>query len=277
MGSPRHVTLHTKVLAKLDPEESTDRWHALFLESGLLTTVPDTLEPGTPLSLLRGARDQLLGLQAAETELLSATAPVGGFGNHAPTWAWLVVPAIYIFGWCLSAVGSGVEDQQLLFGAVLWVSGAIATVGLGWVLMFEWRARGERRARITRLQRRIAPLTDGLAPAARAVFSRSFVARAGNRLVVHTPHLAWLKHSSAAARRGLGDHPAGATEIRALITELESETASVQAALDRLLQDPPNDWSDAGLAPELAGYRRRMARLGVTPDPLCTALDEAWG
>jgi len=277
MGSSRHVTLHTKVLARLDPKESTDRWHALFLESGLLTTVPETLSPGTPLTLLRDARDRLLGLQTLETQLRKALAPVGGFGNHAPTWAWLVIPAIYLIGWRISGLGDGAEHQQMLFGTVLWVAGAIAAGGLGWVLLYEWRARKERKARITLLQGRVAPLADGLAPAARAVLTRSFVARAGTRLVVNTPHLEWLKHCTAAARRGLGERPAGARGLEALITELESETTSAQAALHRLLEAPPEDWSDTDLTPDLQDYRRRLAELGVPPDPLCAALDEAWG
>jgi len=277
MGTTRHVTLRTKAMARLDPKESTDRWHALFLESGLLTTVPETLRPGTPLTLLRDARDRLLGLQALEIELRKAVAPVGGFGNHAPIWAWLVIPATTAIGWWISDLGDGVEDQQMLYGAAFWVAGVIAAGGLGWVLLYEWRARRERKARITQLQGRVAPLTDGLAPAARAVFTRSFVARAGARLVVHTPHLEWMKHCTAAARRGLGEHPAGAGEIETLITELECETATVQQALHRLLEAPPEDWSDAGLTPVLQSYRRRMAALGISPDPLCTALDEAWG
>ncbi len=276
MGSLRHITLRTKAILRLDPKASSDRWHALFLDCGLLSSTPPHPPPGSPLALLREARDRLLGLQALEDDLRHAVAPVGGFGNHAPSWAWALAMVVPVVSWQLTTIGETAEEQLMAFGAGVWTAAVIAAIGLGVVGAFELKARRERRERIDGLRARIGPLTASLGPSARAVLARSFVASAGNRLVVSTPHLAWLHACTAAVRRATAATSTNAGELVALIAELEADAVGVQDSLAALLEAPPQDWSEEGLAPELAGYRTRLVQLRVRPDPLCEALDEAW-
>ena len=275
MSPSRHVTLRTKALLRLDAKESTDRWHALFLETGLLTTVTRAPEPDSPVRLLLAARDTLVELEATEVQLEEARAPVGGFGNHAPTWAWVAALAVPVISWQLTALGETSEEMLWAFGFGVWTAMAIAIIGLGWVGWLELRARREQREAVAALEARITTLRAGLAPSARAVLSRSFVARVGPRLVVSTPHLAWLHSCTAAARRALAER-AATDEIRALIDQLEALARQVEAAKAALLELPPESWSSDGLEPELLGLRTRAQALGVKPNPLCLALLEAW-
>lgn len=276
MSPSRHVTLNTKALLRLDDKDATDRWHALFLEAGLLTTVTREPEPDSPVRLLLAARDTLLELQATEGQLVEVSAPVGGFGNRAPGWAWLAALALPVVSWQLTSLGQTAEDKLWAFGLGIWTGMAVAVAGLVWVGVLELRARREQREAVAALGARIATLRAGLAPAARAVLARSFVAQVGSRLVVSTPHLAWLHSCTAAARRSLAER-AATEEIRALIDRLELEAQRVEEAKRRLLASPPESWSSEGLEPELAGLRTRAQALGVKPNPLCLALLEAWG
>ncbi len=277
MSPTRHVTLGTRALLRLEPKDASDRWHALFLESGLLTTVPSEPARGSPLELLRDARERLLGLQALEGELRDASAPTGGFGNRVPSWAYVVALAIPVLAAQLTRLGEIPEEEQLWFARGLLIGGLTAVIGLGFVGFLEYRARTQRKERTAALGARIAPLAASLGPAAKAVLSRSFVARAGPRLVVSTPHLEWLHSSAAAVRRGTGVRATTAMELQDLLGQLEAEAALVEQARDRLLHQPPDDWSDDGLVPDLAPYRTRLAALGVRPNPLGAALEEAWG
>ncbi len=277
MSPTQHITLRTRALLKLDPEESSDRWHALFLEAGLLTTVPESQPPGSPLALLQAARDGLLALQTLEGELLEAAAPVGGFGNHAPLWAWTAALSVPLVSWVMTNLGETSEEMLQAFGLGVYTAAAIAALGLAWVIQLELGARKRRSEAIRSLELRIAPLVTALTPSAQAVLSRSFVARAGPRLVVSTPHLAWLQACTAAAKRGTRDRARASVELVQLIADLEVAAAGVQAALQALRMEAPPRWADTGLAPDLRPYRARLAHLGITPDPLCLALDQAWG
>jgi hypothetical protein len=276
MSPARHVSLRTKALLRLDAEASTDRWHALFLEAGLLTTVTRAPEPGSPVRLLLAARDTLLELEATEVQFLEARAPVGGIGNHAPTWAWVAALAVPVISWQLTALGETSEEMLWAFGFGVWTAMAIAVIGLAWVGTLELRSRREHREAVAALQARIVTLRAGLTPAAQAVLSCSFLARVGTRLVVSTPHLAWLHSCTAAARRALADR-AASDEIRALIDQLEGCSQRIEAAKAVLLEFPPESWSSEGLEPDLAGLRIRAQALGVKPNPLCRALLHAWG
>lgn len=277
MTAPHHITLRTRALLRLDNKASSDRWHNLFLEAGLLTTVPAELAPGSPLALLKDTRERLLNLQAQEVRLHEARAPVGGFGNHAPIWAWLAVLLVPLLSWQLTSLGETEEEMLMAFGWGIYTSGAIAALILAWVLHLELKARKARAERIAALEASVPPLAESLPAAARAALSRSFVARAGPRLVVSTPHLGWLQACVATVRRAMTGRPGAGAELEGFVAELEAEVGRVQAAQQALLMEPPARWSDSGLVPKLGPYRRRLASLGLAPDPLCAALDEAWG
>jgi hypothetical protein len=276
MAPLRDTILRTEALLQLDPKESTDRWHALFLDAGLLSTLPETLAPDSPLAAMAAARERLVGLQRLERELVEARAPVGGFGNHAPTWAWAVLPAIFLSGWKLSTCVQAEEDQILAIGSSFWAAGILAVLSLGVVLHYELQARKRRRLRVAALEARIAPLAKGLGPAARAVLVRSFAARAGSRLLISAPHLAWLRAAAAAARRATGAQRDPDPELTRLIADLDAELERREAAVQALRREPPADWTDSGLIAPLDPFRERLDRLEVQPPPICIALEEAW-
>jgi hypothetical protein len=272
----RDVHLRTDALLQLDPKESTDRWHGLFLDAGLLSTLPSDLAPDSPLVPMAEARRTLESLQGLERQLHEARAPVGGFGNHAPTWAWAVLPVIFLCGWKLSTCVEGEEEQFVAIGSSFWAAGILAALSLAAVLYYELRARRRRARRITELEARIAPLPGRLGPAAQAVLARSFAARAGPLLVISTPRLAWLRAAAGAARRATGAQLQPDPELTRLIADLDAEVERGEAAIRALRRDPPADWIDSGLVPDLDPFRERLDEQEVEPPPLCIALEEAW-
>ena len=275
MTPSRHVPLRTKILLRLDHQESSDRWHGLFLTAGLLTTVSRKPEVDSPVTLLLAARDNLFDLQAAEAALHRTRAPVGGFGNHAPTWAWLVAMAVPVLSFQLTSWGESAEDQLMAFGTGMAFAGILAMIGIGWVASLELNARRRQRENIRILEERVAVLRSTLVPAARAVLSRSFVAQVGAYLVSSSPHLVWLQQAAASARRAAASHP-NPDALRGLITALEAQAQAVEDALRGLRRDPPDGWSDVGLVSDLGVVREQLEELGLAPDPLCAVLDDCW-
>jgi hypothetical protein len=272
----QHSILRTEALLRLDPANSTRRWHGLFLEAGLLGCSGLDATPGSPQQALGDARDHLLSLQALEDALARASAPVGGFGNHAPIWAYIAVLAVPVISWQLSALGQTAEDQLMAFGWGVWSAGAIAMAGMAWVVGLERKARRVQRERVAALEARIHSLRRALGPVAARALARSFVARSGPRLLVSTPHRIWLKRAGAAARASIASLPDRAAATRSLAAELEEAAGDVDAAVQRLMDAPPDDWSDAGLVPDLSAWEERLEALEVPPDELCLALAEAW-
>ncbi len=276
MPGPPPIELRTEALSDLDPRDTAEAIRALFLEAGLLSTLPDDTPVGSPLADLRRARDQLFTLLRYEEELREASAPVGGFGTQAPWWTWFVVPAVFLVTWRVSACGDGVEQEQLAFAHGLSVAAVFALLCLGYIGKLELRARKHRAERVAELEEQIRDARRELVPFARTALSRSYVARVGPRLVVSTPHLTWLHASADAALRGARGRERAEGALSELVRELEAEAKAAERALRALLNEPPEHWSDRGLAPELAGYRARLTELGVAVEPLCAVLDEAW-
>lgn len=272
----QHTVLRISALLQLDPKDSTDRWHGLFLEAGLLSTVPGEPSRGSPQADLRDARERLLQLQALEHQLAHASAKVGGFGNNMPLWAWMSVLVLPLLLLQLTRCGQTAEDKILAVGAGIALAAGVALAGLGWVVALELQARKRRRERIEALRARIDPLRASLGQAAARVLTRSFVARLGNRLVVCTPHGEWLTHAAAAVTRSAGGLGENAAALGALAAELREAAAGIERSVQGLLRDPPDDWSDQGLNAEVDPWLERLEALEVPPDPLCLALLDRW-
>jgi hypothetical protein len=270
------IELRPDALLRLDPEDPPERLRSLFLDAGLLTTLAEPPSDGSPLASLQAARDRLFELIALDQQLREANAPVGGFGTQAPLWTWFVVPGVFVLTWRLSACGDGVEQEQMAFAYGLMAAAVIAVLALAYIGRLELLARNERAQRIASTERCIRAARSQLLPAVQVAVSRSYVAHAGARLVVSTPHLAWLKGCADAARRAVRPQSDSAGALEALAAELEAEAAAIEALVRALVDQPRKGWTNEGLQPDLEKHRARLADLGVQPPALCAVLDDAW-
>ncbi len=250
MERHQRVDLHPGIVERLRAEALGETWQTQLLEAGLLTTVARPQGDGwSPTGALREIAEELAGLLACEGRITATEV-------HKPFRTGAVHPGvpitIFVSVWVLiNFIGS--VFWGLGIAAIGW--GALALAGLGYVLWFDQRKRALLAELDREKQARRAALVEGV----RAIFSRSFVAWTGRRLVVCEPHRIW-----AAARLLALPRPAsGDRELAGLRDDLAAVEAGREAALEAALADAPDDWTD--LSVDMRDLLGRLREAGHPP------------
>ena len=255
---PPVVHLHASLLERLRAEDSAAIWQRNLLDAGLLVTPPPF--DGHGWCPGRGLRDVARSLDA----LIVCEDRVTAVEVHKPFRSGAVHPgvpaAMIVVAWSLAnLVGSK------LWG--IWIAaigfGALALAGLAYMLWFD----REKRRLLDALKAERDRLRAGLVADVEGLLRRSFVARAGGRLLLCEPHRIWAETRLLALPRPVGE----ARELSALRSELEQLVAGQRARQDAALAAPPAVWIDLGV--DVGPLARRLAEAGHRPPDARRALE----
>lgn len=244
------VVLHPGIVERLRAEDLGTTWQTRLLEAGLLTTAP--VHGGEEWSPARA----LTGIGRDHADLVDTEDRIRAIEVHKPFRSGEVhrgLPVSMLVSlWALTNV-IGSLAWGVAVAALGW--GGMAIAGLGYMLWFDRR----KRSMLAALARELGWRRTDLVAAVEAVFSRSFVARVGGRLLVCEPHRTWCASRLLALPRPAPDD----VELIALREDLASMAEELERSREAALADPPQGWVDLSI--DVADLVARLDAAGHPP------------
>lgn len=250
------VRIRVQPLRAVHPQAHVDRWRTAMDECGLLTEIFEAEGDEDPRAMLQSIQAQLSALSALEVKRAGLKGGLEGVQwSDAPWWAWLlvfVVPAV------ASALGLGSPDSGAppFLGMVLLYAvpaiGALGLIAYGWSRFYRRRSDGlreleelnhERMMGLRRMKSDIVRLAK-----------RTFIARVGNRVLLCTGDLDWLRERARSARE------AGQAQLAA---QLDQEGDRIESALQAGLFVPPRSWCQAGFVTDRERWGALLEGVGL--------------
>ena len=248
----RRIVLSPEQDAALSPRAEARAWQHHLLAAGLLADLPAPMNegPGAPIPRLREATH---ALERLEDERRALSQLHGLKTGGVPNWVWALLFLSFCFGLFFANF-----VMVIFIGSVPF--GLLSLIGLGFVAVAESR----RRERLAAVEATIQGVRQALFDDHRALLRSSFYARMSGVELESVPHLWWLNRRIAEVQRAarLGADSAALTP---LLSELQAQSAAIQAALVTLHQTEGEFGADDGLTAPLTTLRDALKAHGL-PD-----------
>ena len=236
--------------AALSPRSEARAWQNHLLAVGLLADLPAPMTegPAAPIPRLRAATHEL---ERLEDERRALSQLHGLKTGGVPNWIW----ALLFLSFCVGLFFANFV-MVIFVGSVPF--GFLSLLGLGVVAVAESR----RRERLAAVNATLQGVRQALFDDHRALLRSSFYARMSGVELESVPHLWWLNRRigdvERAARRS-----ADPAALAPLLSELQAQAASVQAALVTLQQTEGEFGADEGLIAPLSTLREALKAQGL--------------
>ncbi len=250
--------LDDEILERVLPDASASAWARSLARSGIRRDTLKTDDQQAPQTWMAALWGLVTELDAAERTLEIARAPAPKVLVQLPRWWPLVIPPLWGAMVGVALLAPEFEDRLKVFGAQLGGLFVLGLAGAAWIAT--QRVRLTRNQTIAEAAARsdLAELRQALYAGTRGLLARSFAANAGDRLLVSTPHLSWLRRRIAALDR-LG----GQNQHATLRAELEHRATGIAASVERHTSTPPNLWTAQGLEVDLRSLAQRWRSAGL--------------
>lgn len=248
----RRIVLSPEQDAALTSRSDARAWQHHLLAVGLLADLPAPMTegPAAPIPRLRAATAEL---ERLEDERRALSQLHGLKTGGVPNWVW----ALLFLSFCLGLFFANFV-MVIAVGSVPF--GLLSLIGLGFVAVAESR----RRERLAAVDATILGVRQALFDDHRTLLRASFYARMGGVELESVPHQWWLQRRIAELQRAarLG---ADAAALTPLLSALQAQDATIQAALLSLHEAEGEFGAEDGLSAPLATLREALKAQGL-PD-----------